>query len=215
MSDRLVRGVVAAWFLLLATVVALGIGSALTGDRPMTELDYARIASKVAVISFLAMMGYLTIVRASPLAQAKGWQPRISAFVGTNLIFIGMLFLSPRTDLGIGAHIASTCLILTGNALCVYVLSHLGRSFSIMAEARKLISNGPYRVVRHPLYFAEQVAIIGVFIQYASVMAAVLIAIHFSFQLRRMFNEERLLRATFPEYAAYMSHTARLIPAIW
>jgi protein-S-isoprenylcysteine O-methyltransferase Ste14 len=161
------------------------------------------------------MMGYLTLVRDTPVAQAAGWQPRVSALVGTNLVFIGILFLAPRTDLGIFYHLLSAGLILTGNLLGIYVLSHLGRSFSIMAEARKLVSDGPYGVIRHPLYLAEQIAILGIFIQYASLAAALLITVHFTFQIQRMLNEEMILGATFPEYAAYMARTARLVPAIW
>ncbi len=164
MTDRLIRGAVALWFLMLASIVASGIGTTLLSDLPFNGLDYARFASKACLLSFLAMMAGL---------------------------------------------------ILTGNVLCVYVLSYLGRSFSIMAEARKLVSDGPYGIVRHPLYLAEQIAILGIFIQFASMYAAILIAVHFIFQLRRMLNEENLLRATFPEYAVYMTRTARLIPAIW
>lgn len=215
MIDRLIRGAVASWFLMMACLVAFGIGRMLSGMMPLTELDYARLASKGCLLSFLAMMGYLTIVRESPTARASGWQPRISAVIGTNLVFIGVLFLTPRSDLGIAGNLLSAGLILTGNALCIYVLSRLGRSFSIMAEARTLVSDGPYGIVRHPLYLAEQIAILGIFIQFASVPAAVLVALQFAFQLRRMFNEEKLLSETFPEYAAYMTRTARLIPALW
>jgi protein-S-isoprenylcysteine O-methyltransferase Ste14 len=215
MIDRLIRWTVASWFLLLALTIAFGIGTALSTDTAMTELDYARLASKVCLLSFLAMMGYLTLVRDTPVAQAAGWQPRVSALVGTNLVFIGLFFLSPRTDLGIFYHLLSAGLVLTGNLLAIYVLSHLGRSFSIMAEARKLVSDGPYGVIRHPLYLAEQIAVLGIFIQYASLATALLITVHFTFQIRRMLNEERILGATFPEYAAYMTRTARLVPAIW
>ena len=215
MTDRLIRGAVALWFLMLASIVASGIGTTLLSDLPFNGLDYARFASKACLLSFLAMMGYLTIVRECPVARATGWQPRLSAFVGTNLIFIALLFLPARVDLTISQHLLSAGLILTGNVLCVYVLSYLGRSFSIMPEARKLVSDGPYGIVRHPLYLAEQIAILGIFIQFASMYAAILIAVHFIFQLRRMLNEENLLRATFPEYAVYMTRTARLIPAIW
>jgi protein-S-isoprenylcysteine O-methyltransferase Ste14 len=215
MTDRLIRWIVASWFLLLAVTIAFGIGTVLAADTALTELDYARLASKACLLSFLAMMGYLTLVRDTPVAQAAGWQPRVSALVGTNLVFIGILFLAPRTDLGIFYHLLSAGLILTGNLLGIYVLSHLGRSFSIMAEARKLVSDGPYGVIRHPLYLAEQIAILGIFIQYASLAAALLITVHFTFQIQRMLNEEMILGATFPEYAAYMARTARLVPAIW
>jgi protein-S-isoprenylcysteine O-methyltransferase Ste14 len=215
MTDRLIRWAVAAWFLMLASVVAYGLGSAHSIEASSSLLDYARLASKLCLLSFLAMIAYLTLKRDGPLAKAAGWQPRVSAVFGTNLIFISILFLPPRTDLGVSEHLLSAGLMLAGNVLCVYVLSHLGRSFSIMAEARKLVSDGPYRVIRHPLYLAEQIAIIGIFIQYASVYAVIIVVIQFLFQVRRMLNEEKLLYSYFPEYEKYMLKTARLVPAIW
>ena len=56
----------------------------------------------------------------------------------------------------------STLLLLGGNALAVLVLVQLGRSFSVMAEARRLVTSGVYRWVRHPLYLAEELAVIGI-----------------------------------------------------
>ena len=215
MTDRLIRGAVALWFLMLASTVAYGIASTLVNDVPLTGLDIARLTSKACLLSFLAMMGYLTIVRENPVTRAAGWQPRISAFVGTNLVFIGVLFLRQRDDLSISEHFISAGLILAGNGICIYVLSHLGTSFSLMAEARKLVTKGPYSIVRHPLYLAEQIAIIGIFIQFSSIAAVILVAVHFAFQLKRMLNEEILLRETFSDYAFYMTRTARLIPMIW
>ena len=109
----------------------------------------------------------------------------------------------------------STVLLLAGNYLCVVVLLHLGRSISIMAEARRLVTSGPYGVIRHPLYLAEQVAIIGIFLQFLSWQAALVLLAHFIFQIRRMLNEERVLTETFPEYRDYANRTARLIPGVW
>jgi protein-S-isoprenylcysteine O-methyltransferase Ste14 len=69
--------------------------------------------------------------------------------------------------------------------------------------------------VRHPLYLAEQIAIIGVFIQYASVWTALLLAMQIAFQVRRMHNEETVLTVGFPEYVEYRQTTARLIPGLY
>jgi diacylglycerol kinase len=110
---------------------------------------------------------------------------------------------------------AAGAVLLAGNYLCVVALLHLGRSISIMAEARKLVTGGPYAVVRHPLYLAEQIAIVGVFLQFLSWQAALILLLHFVFQVRRMINEERVLADSFAEYGDYAERTSRLIPGIW
>jgi protein-S-isoprenylcysteine O-methyltransferase Ste14 len=84
-----------------------------------------------------------------------------------------------------------------------------------MAETRQLVTSGPYRFVRHPLYLTEEIATIGVFMQFASAWTALIFAVQIAFQLRRMHNEELVLSARFPEYVAYRQHTARLIPGIY
>jgi protein-S-isoprenylcysteine O-methyltransferase Ste14 len=84
-----------------------------------------------------------------------------------------------------------------------------------MAEARRLVTDGPYAIVRHPLYVAEELAVLGIFIQYASVPAALILAVQALCQLQRMHNEEAVLRRSFPEYSAYAARTARLFPGVW
>ena len=123
--------------------------------------------------------------------------------------------LFPRHELSPSAEIVSTLLILVGTVAAVFVLSQLGRSFSVMAEARRLVTSGVYRIVRHPLYLAEELAVIGIFMQFVSFWTALLLAAQIAFQLRRMHNEEVILDEIFPEYAAYRQRTARLVPGIY
>jgi protein-S-isoprenylcysteine O-methyltransferase Ste14 len=84
-----------------------------------------------------------------------------------------------------------------------------------MAQARRLVTDGPYHFVRHPLYLAEFIGYLGAFIQYASWISAALLIAQCGFQIRRMLNEETLLQMTFPEYATYATFRARLIPGVW
>jgi protein-S-isoprenylcysteine O-methyltransferase Ste14 len=85
----------------------------------------------------------------------------------------------------------------------------------MMAEARRLVTSGPYRFVRHPLYLAEELAIIGISMQFFSLSTAFVLAVQIAFQLRRMRNEEAVLTESFAEYAAYRQRTARLLPGIY
>jgi len=121
----------------------------------------------------------------------------------------------PRIDLPPELGALSTGLILCGNAFAIAVLFRLGRSFSVMAEARGLVTGGIYRHIRHPLYLAEEIAAVGCAIQFFSLWALLLLCVQLGFQLRRMTNEERVLEHRFPEYARYRQTTARLIPRIY
>ena len=55
-------------------------------------------------------------------------------------------------------------MIVFGTLASVYCLYYLGRSFSIMACARELVTHGPYGVIRHPLYVAEAITVLGIII---------------------------------------------------
>jgi protein-S-isoprenylcysteine O-methyltransferase Ste14 len=213
MGDRLIRIGVSAWFFVLASFSINQILA--TKATALDTLGWARLISTISLVSFYLMIAWLTMVRPRPLAQASGWLPRVAALFGTWLFVVGTLFLPHRNDLSATTLLLSAALILLGDILAVVILRRLGKSFSIMAEARKLVTCGPYSVIRHPLYAAEQLAILGALIQFASVEAAVLVAVQFSFQLIRMRNEEAVLMRTFPEYADYMLRTPRLIPGIW
>ena len=107
----------------------------------------------------------------------------------------------------------SCSFVVVGMLSSFIVLRWLGKAFSIMAEARRLVTHGPYALVRHPLYVCEEIAVIGIFIQVVSPVALIVLIAHATFQVRRMLNEERVLQAAFPEYENYARRTPRLIPA--
>jgi protein-S-isoprenylcysteine O-methyltransferase Ste14 len=214
--DRVMRTLAVAWFFVVEVFLVFQFIVAMHATEFYDALGLARLMASACLLVFVAMMAWLTIIRDQPLLRAPGARPRITALIGTNLILFGVFFLPARGPLGMVEAVASSVLILAGNFLAVLVIRRLGRSFSIMAEARGLVTSGPYALIRHPLYLTEEVAIIGVFIQVASWPAVLLFAVHFAFQLQRMLNEERVLTQTFPrDYPEYAARTARLIPGIW
>jgi protein-S-isoprenylcysteine O-methyltransferase Ste14 len=118
-------------------------------------------------------------------------------------------------ELSVPLNVASTLLILCGVVFALYAVLWLGRSFSVMPEARRLVTNGPYSVIRHPLYLGEAVALAGVTLQFLSPWALALLALQCIFQLERMKNEELVLSRAFPDYQDYAARTARLLPGLY
>lgn len=172
-----------------------------------------RVTAHVATMLFLALIAVMTLARRRPLRKSEGWLPRFAALAGLLMLYALLLFPRAAPDTAFDA--ASLALLVAGHFLCAVTLAQLGRSFSVMPEARKLVTAGLYSRIRHPLYMAEAVAALGVFLQYRSLGAALLVAAQFAVQLWRMREEEKVLEAQFPEYAGYRARTARLLPGVY
>lgn len=180
----------------------------------LDALSATQLFTIVCQTIFYLLVLWFTLIRRPALQRAQGWKPRLVAAVGAFAIF-GFGLLPPAQGLALGWHVAAAILLLTSAALAALVLPYLGRSFSLMSEARGLVTRGPYRFVRHPLYVVEELAAIAGFIEAFSLWAALLLAVQIAFQIRRILNEEAVLAATFPDYARYRATTARMIPGIW
>jgi protein-S-isoprenylcysteine O-methyltransferase Ste14 len=212
--DLIIRVVFICGILFLALPSAVGVVTRVRVHQGAWDLALlADVLARTGVLLFFVLAALLVLIRLRPVSKAHGLQPRLSALAGSFLLLCVSLF--PRHDLAIGLNLLSAGLIFLGHALAVFALAWLGRSFSIMAEARRLVTEGPYALVRHPLYAAEVIGAIGLFLQYASPWTLLLMVISLGFQLQRMRNEERVLGATFPEYLAYAARTRRLIPGVY
>jgi protein-S-isoprenylcysteine O-methyltransferase Ste14 len=174
------------------------------------------LLSTSAHISTMVFFGVLVVmfaVRRVPQQTGTYIYARCVAVAGT-LLGIGMVLLPPQ-ELSSTVYLISLILILTGTVIAIWASLALGRSISILPQARRLVTRGPYAFVRHPLYLGEIVAIIGVALQYLSIWAILLAGLQCALQLQRMGYEERILLQVFPEYGDYERRTARLIPRVY
>ncbi len=78
-----------------------------------------------------------------------------------------------------------------------------------------LITNGPYRFIRHPMYTAILLGSIGLLVhQFTWIRLAIVIALAMVL-LIKLFWEEQLLSQKFEAYEQYTKSTYRLIPFIF
>jgi protein-S-isoprenylcysteine O-methyltransferase Ste14 len=212
MYDLLMRLPLSGWAVFAALIQLAGLVHYM--EIPPIDFVYVvHVAMRSSTIIFMLLVAAAVILRSRPSGKAIGLEPRISALAGSFLTYAIVFF--PRRELSLSLEMVSTVLILIGTVGAVLALAQLGRSFSVMAETRQLVTVGPYRLVRHPLYLTEGIAIIGLFMQFASRWTTLVLALQIACQLRRMHNEELVLTASFPEYVAYRQNTARLIPGIY
>ena len=173
----------------------------------------AMVMAKLSITCFLGLMSLLFLIRMVPIKKAEGILPRVMAVTGTFCLYV--VTLCPRANLSVEDMFIATTVSLIGTALSIFALAHLGRSFSLMAEARRLVTSGPYRVVRHPLYLFETIASVGILLQFLSFYTVLIFLAYIIIQLQRMKNEESILEKVFPDYRAYRLKTARLIPGVY
>ncbi len=156
----------------------------------------------------------LYVMRLPPVTPFAGVWPSLAALFG-GFSMAGLFFFTPRGDLPLWAQSIAMVLVVTGNSLSLFVMSVLGRSFSILPEGRRLVTRGPYAFVRHPLYLAEALATMGMVITFLSFPAFALMILQFSLQLVRIYFEEKVLKEAFPEYKSYAKRTWRIVPGIY
>jgi protein-S-isoprenylcysteine O-methyltransferase Ste14 len=91
------------------------------------------------------------------------------------------------------------------------------RSFHATAnplESARLVTTGPYGLVRHPIYVSLWVFCWAGVADHLSLLSAAMGLFVAAGLLARMVLEEGLLRARFPEYAEYARRTKRIVPFV-
>lgn len=109
----------------------------------------------------------------------------------------------------------AAALVMVGGILFQIVSKYmLGRRFGIVAANRGICADGPYRLVRHPIYLGYLITHLGFLCISPSGWNLAMVALTYCLMIPRIFAEERLLRRD-PQYAEYCTRvTSRLIPGV-
>jgi protein-S-isoprenylcysteine O-methyltransferase Ste14 len=109
-------------------------------------------------------------------------------------------------------------LIIIGDVILISARQHLGKNWSqtvAAKEGHELVTSGPYRYARHPMYAGGLIAAIGSAITAGGAFVLLLILLGLIF-IWRTGAEDKLMERQFPsEYPEYMKRTKKFIPLIW
>jgi len=91
------------------------------------------------------------------------------------------------------------------------------RSFHATADPTEggLVTSGPYRFVRHPIYTAVCLFAFAGALAHVSLVSLGLVLLVILGAVARMFCEEHLLLKRYPEYSDYAAKTKRLLPLVF
>lgn len=207
---------------LIATPLIVFYGFSMAGLQPMFAkalalrppwLSALKLADLSSDAFYFALIVALIFLRRMPVGRSQGLWPRALGVSGFAILFV-LVWLRP---VSLPPPLLALSTLLTGGGTIaeLVILLWLGKSFSLLPEARRLIMTGPYRRIRHPLYLAGLIASVGAMLQFAQPWALIVIVAAFAIQLARMHCEEEVLIHTFPEYADYMARTWRFIPRVY
>jgi protein-S-isoprenylcysteine O-methyltransferase Ste14 len=157
-----------------------------------------------------------------PTAEKAVAQKIIMTFASVGFI---ALLVVPALDrrfgwsaLPLAAEIAGYLLVAAGFAITflVYRENSFTSATIEIADGQKVVSTGPYAIIRHPMYAGGLVYLLGTPLALGSWWALLAFAAMVPFLIWRLFDEEQFLAAQLPGYVAYRDTVRyRLVPGIF
>jgi protein-S-isoprenylcysteine O-methyltransferase Ste14 len=188
---------------------ALAVVFAVFAAAHVEQLLVQARLSLVLLVAVETVLVVLFLTRRDANETLHSWQAWSTTAAGT--LFPLLLRPAPEAeDILVGQLVQSI-----GVALQVAALLSLNRSMGLLPAHRGVKTSGAYRLVRHPLYAAYAIGLVGYLINNFNIYNAAVVSIGMCFQVIRIRYEEGLLFG-YPAYTAFAEKTRwRLIPFLW
>jgi protein-S-isoprenylcysteine O-methyltransferase Ste14 len=147
------------------------------------------------IIMLFASIGFIALLVAPALDYRFGWSavPLAVVTAGDILVAIGFYFI-----------------------FLVYEENTFTSAIIEVAENQKVISTGPYALVRHPMYASALLYLIGTPLALGSYWGLLALVCMMSFLIWRLVDEEKFLAKNLPGYTEYQKKVPyRLVPYVW
>lgn len=175
----------------------------------------------VWVIETAIFLGYIASYtsRARAVSIAKGFMEVAFPFMvaGLPVIMSFMPYSLPRwLPFSSGHHLmfylSIMGLIVLGGLVNLVGLLTMRKAFTIMSEARTLVTRGIFRHVRHPLYTGHFIMFFGSMLLRLHAVTVAIYLLFLGTQVIRARIEERKLGAVFDDYDHYQRQTGMFLP---
>jgi protein-S-isoprenylcysteine O-methyltransferase Ste14 len=180
------------------------------------------------VIDIVILVGWVAfwIYWFAAAVGVKEGQNRSAGFVGVRVVVLVAVLLLFRLNIFKGHGTTANpwlqgvglALFVLGLALAIWARLYLGRNWGMPMSQKvdpELVTTGPYRTVRHPIYSGIILAMVGTAIA-VSVYWLVAVLLLGGYFLYSAIMEERLMAGLFPDsYPAYKQSTKMIIPFIF
>jgi protein-S-isoprenylcysteine O-methyltransferase Ste14 len=164
-------------------------------QRRMSGGPTAEKEATQRVIMFFASVGFIALLVVPALDHRFGWStvPFYGVVAGDILVAIGFSFI-----------------------FLVYRVNTFTSATIEVAANQKVISTGPYAIVRHPMYAGASLYLIGTPLALGSCWGLLPLGAMLPFLIWRPVDEEHLLARNLPGYTEYQKQVPhRLVPRIW
>ncbi|MGA2260716.1 MAG: isoprenylcysteine carboxylmethyltransferase family protein [Acidobacteriota bacterium] len=137
-----------------------------------------------------------------------------ASIAGYVILVLALLALIARHAIFANSPATIAAQVLAGLLMLWARLTFGLRSFHAAANPTQggLVTTGPYRYLRHPIYAAVLLFLSAAVLSHLSPLNAFLVLVAAIAVAMRIFAEECLLAERYPDYAAYAARTKRVIP---
>jgi protein-S-isoprenylcysteine O-methyltransferase Ste14 len=164
-------------------------------ERRMRAGPTAEREKTQKVIMFFAMLGFIGLLVLPAFDRRFGWSavPPYACLIGDWLVAISFVFVF--RVLKVNSYSASTIQV---------------------AEHQKVVSTGPYALIRHPMYAGSLPMVVGTPLALGSWWGLGALILFIPALLWRLLDEEKYLKKNLPGYTEYTRKVQyRLVPRLW
>jgi protein-S-isoprenylcysteine O-methyltransferase Ste14 len=150
-------------------------------------------------------------------------QPKVRDYSVASSVAVGIAYIYPYAQViylrwspgYVASPAAGLALVMLAAGLSLVCLLAMGRLFGVRPALRGLVTSGPYRWVRHPMYLSYVLADIGYNLQEWNFVTLLLVLLGWASLVYRIHAEERVLslHAEWPVYIVLVRY--RLVPGLW